>query len=177
MAQTRPYRPHNTSNPFAGFGQPSIHQSSHLQHPNNLQHNLGGHPGFGTGPNGGVNIFGPQTGNAGLPGAFGTGGGLGAVGGGTGLASPAAQMGFAHGAALQQQQAHEAATAGTYTGKGANSRVREVWKHNLRQEMHILRQLVYKYPYISMVSDRLVHLLKVKRSTRNKKSGNAVIDW
>jgi CCR4-NOT transcription complex subunit 7/8 len=156
MPQTR-YPPHNTSNPFQNiqnnFGQPSLHQPSHLQHPNaNLQHTLGGHPGFGAGgPNGGMNIFGPQTGNSGIPGAFGAGGALGA--GGTGLASQAAQMGFAHGAALQQQQAHEAANAGAYPQKGVNARVREVWKHNLHQEFHILRQLVDRYPYISMVSD------------------------
>lgn len=32
------------------------------------------------------------------------------------------------------------------------SRIRDVWKHNLAQEMAVLRSLVDKYPYISMVS-------------------------
>lgn len=150
MAQSRPYqRSHNTSNPFQG--QPSIHQSSHPQHQNfNLQHNLGGHPGFGVGP--AANIFGPQTGNGGLPGAFGAAAGLG--GGGAGLASHAAQTGFAYGAALQQEHGMAAANSGSFPGKNSNSRIREVWKHNLKQEFFILRQLVERYPYISMVRGR-----------------------
>jgi CCR4-NOT transcription complex subunit 7/8 len=95
-----------------------------------------------------MNIF---AGNAGLQGAFGTGAGLGNSSGG--LASQAAQAGFAHGAALQQQHGHEAANANAFTSKGNNSRIREVWKHNLKQELAVLRQLVERYPYISMVSD------------------------
>lgn len=144
MPQTR-YPPHNTSNPFAGFNPPSIPQSSHLQHPNaNIQH----HPGFGAaGSNGGMNIFGPQTGNGGIP-IFGAGSGLG--GGETGLASREAQLRFAQGAVLQQQ-AHEAANPGAYPTRGVNTRVREVWQSNLNQEFDLIRQLVDKYPYISMV--------------------------
>lgn len=150
MAQGRGYRPHQNSNPFAGFTHQSIPQASHLQHAGaNLQHNLGAHPGFGAVPNGGANIFGPQTGNAGLQGAFSTGAGLG--NGGAGLASREAQMGFAHGAALQQQHGHEAANSNAYATKGSNSRIREVWRSNLKQEMGVLRQLIQKYPYISMV--------------------------
>lgn len=30
-------------------------------------------------------------------------------------------------------------------------RIREVWKHNLHEEMAVLRDLVDKYPYIAMV--------------------------
>jgi CCR4-NOT transcription complex subunit 7/8 len=30
-------------------------------------------------------------------------------------------------------------------------RIREVWKHNLHEEMAVLRELVDKYPYIAMV--------------------------
>ena len=33
---------------------------------------------------------------------------------------------------------------------GAASRIREVWRHNLDQEMAVLRQLILKYPYVSM---------------------------
>ena len=36
---------------------------------------------------------------------------------------------------------------------GNRGRIREVWKHNLHEEMAVLRELVDKYPYIAMVSD------------------------
>lgn len=38
-------------------------------------------------------------------------------------------------------------------------RIREVWKHNLQEEMAVLRDVVEKYPYIAMVrwnADRLL---------------------
>jgi CCR4-NOT transcription complex subunit 7/8 len=35
---------------------------------------------------------------------------------------------------------------------GNRGRIREVWKHNLEEEMAVLRDLVDKYPYIAMVS-------------------------
>lgn len=38
------------------------------------------------------------------------------------------------------------------TSRSMNGRSREVWKDNLLQEMHLLRYLVDRYPYISMVS-------------------------
>lgn len=100
-----------------------------------------------------MNSFGNSNG---LASGFGTTGALG--GGGTGLASNAAVMGFAHGAAIQQQQAREAqrnrnnaATGGKQVPK---NRIREVWQNNLGQEMQNLRELVEKYPYISMVRHR-----------------------
>lgn len=146
------FAPQNLSNPFAHLNQHAIHQSPHLQHPNqNIQaQNLGGHPGFGGANPNNVNIFAPTSAGSGLPAGFGVGGGLGG-GGGTGLASHAAQMGFAHGAALQQQQAHEAAGIAGTGAKGMGARIREVWRGNLHQEMEILRSLADKYPYISMV--------------------------
>ncbi|KAJ5665019.1 uncharacterized protein N7477_007467 [Penicillium maclennaniae] len=72
----------------------------------------------------------------------------GADGGGTGLASHAAQMGFARGAQIQQQQLHQ----GPLDSKAgaAKTRIRDVWKHNLAHELAVLRSLVDKYPYISM---------------------------
>ena len=137
------------SNPFTSLNQHQL-QQAHLQHPGaaNLQaQHFGGQPGFG-GQNPG--IFGPTGGNTGLhAGGFGGGGGLG--GGGTGLASHAAQSGF-HGAGLQQQQqTYDGTTLGGPVTKGANSRIREVWRTNLAQEMQLLRSLVDRYPYISMV--------------------------
>ncbi|TID19675.1 putative ccr4-not transcription complex subunit 7 protein [Venturia nashicola] len=143
MPNTR-YPPHNTSNPFAGFTQPA-----HLQHPN-AQHNLGGgHPTFAASAINGMNIFGPQTGNGGVP-MFNAVSSLGGSGGGeTGLGSREAQLNFARGAALQQQ-AIDAANPGSFPARATNTRVREVWQNNLQQEFAVLRQLVDKYPYISM---------------------------
>jgi CCR4-NOT transcription complex subunit 7/8 len=147
------------SNPFAGFT-----HSSHINNPNaHLQgQNIGGHPGFGaSGPNG-MNIFGPQTTNGGLPGGFGGAGALG--GGGTGLASQAAQLGFAHGAQLQQA-AHDAANAGALQPRGLNARVREVWANNLEQEMDLLGQLIDQYPYVSMVRASALFCICFKTSS------------
>ena len=81
-----------------------------------------------------------------MSGNFGAGGLAGT--GGTGLASQEAQMRFAHGAAMQQQQqAHE---AGGMRSVGV-TRIREVWAGNLLAEMETIRNLVNKYPYVSMV--------------------------
>ena len=116
------------------------------------------HPGFGQGnANSNLNPFAPAISTNGLAGGFGGGTGLG--GGGTrlggegiGLASNAAVMGFAHGAAIQQQQARDALRRSSGGGKGGmKGRIRDVWATNLVQEMQILRELVEKYSYISMV--------------------------
>lgn len=74
------------------------------------------------------------------------------MGGGTGLGSHAAQMGFAHGAALQRQEANDGASQGMSDAKSiAKGKIRDVWRGNLAQEMAMLRSLVDKYPYISVV--------------------------
>ena len=63
-------------------------------------------------------------------------------------------MGFAHGAAMQEQQALRRSSGGT---KGQmKSRIRDVWQSNLAQEMDTLRGLVEDYPYVSMVGT-LIH--------------------
>lgn len=78
----------------------------------------------------------------------------------SGFGSQSARMGFAHGpaAGLQQPQhggqlqhgvLMEHPTMRAQTNKG---RIREVWKHNLEEEMAVLRDIVDKYPYIAMVS-------------------------
>ena len=146
---------HNLSNPFAHLSGP-MHQSQHLpqQHQQALQH-----PGFGGGTAGhNINLFGPSQSsfqsNAGIGGGLG-GAGLGAaaglqsVTGGTGLDDPQARMRFAHAGQLQQ----DAALGRGHDGmKGQNQRIREVWRGNLHTEMELLRSLVDRYPYISMVS-------------------------
>ncbi|KAI9824742.1 MAG: hypothetical protein M1832_001568 [Thelocarpon impressellum] len=142
------------------FGHP---QQQHLQH---HAHNLGssnlarpslggGHPSFGN-PNSSLNLFAPSgAGSGGFGGGFGGGAGAGgssaAGGNGTGLGSHAAQMGFAHGMALQRQEAHDVAGMGGSDFKSmGKGRIRDVWRGNLAQEMAILRGLVERYPYISM---------------------------
>ncbi|KYK61452.1 CCR4-NOT transcription complex subunit 7 [Drechmeria coniospora] len=94
--------------------------------------------------------------------AFGAGSGLNGGAAGfpdSGFGSQNARMGFAHGpaAALQQPQQHggqvqhnvlmDHTTMRPQTNKG---RIREVWKHNLHDEMAVLRDMVEKYSYIAM---------------------------
>jgi len=86
-------------------------------------------------------------GMGGLQGGYGTGG----LGGGSGLASEEALRGFARGAAMQQQQAQQAESAQLGLKSQGGGRIREVWASNLEQEMIILRQLIQKYPFVSMV--------------------------
>lgn len=147
----------------SGLGAPYSLQQAHLQsqHPAHAQSantalpppSLGGHPGFAGNPNTNINPF---LSGAGVANGMSVGGfaGAGAEGGGTGLASHAAQMGFARGAQIQQQQLHQGPDGRLALESKAGavkSRIRDVWKHNLAQEMAVLRSLVDKYPYISMV--------------------------
>lgn len=108
---------------------------------------LGGNPAF-MNPNSNHNPFAVNGNALSLAQGFGGTGGIGV--GGTGLASHAAQLGFAHGATLQQT-AHNNMNEQGNRGM-AKGRIREVWKHNLAEEMETLRRLVDRYPYISMVS-------------------------
>jgi CCR4-NOT transcription complex subunit 7/8 len=131
---------------MAHYGQYPSHPQGHAGLP---PPSLGGNPSF-MNPNSNINPF--ANGNAlSLGQGFsGGGGGLG-VGGGTGLASHAAQIGFAHGASLQQQ-AHNIMGEQGPRGMISKGRIRDVWKSNLQEEMDTIRRLVDKYPYISMVS-------------------------
>lgn len=136
----QPHLPHHTSQHqtqgAAGLPPPAF----------NSQHSFGQ-----SNPSGSANPFAPSGNTNGLAGGFGTGGSI--NGGGTGLASPAAIMGFQHGAAIQQQQQRDAVrrTSGGGAKHQMKGRIRDVWQHNLASEMHMIRSLVDKYPYISMV--------------------------
>ncbi|ROT40359.1 CAF1-domain-containing protein [Sodiomyces alkalinus F11] len=89
---------------------------------------------------------------------FGVGVGVGVgVNDATGLGSHAARMGFQAAGLHQQQQQHgqpqhnfAADHGGPNIRSGTKARIREVWKHNLHEEMAVLRDLVDKYPYIAM---------------------------
>jgi CCR4-NOT transcription complex subunit 7/8 len=119
-------------------------QSSGLPPPSH-----GSHPGFSN-PNTSLNPF-AVSGNAlSLAGSY---GGTASLGGsnGAGLGSREAQMGFAQGATAMQQQA-DAMSDISKGGPSQKSRIREVYKNNLEEELSVLRTLVDKYPYISMVS-------------------------
>lgn len=92
-------------------------------------------------------------------GNFNAGGGLGgAPGFEGGFGSQSARMGFGHGPAGLQQPQHAGQLQHSMmmdpsmmrqpnSGRG---RIREVWKHNLHEEMGVLRELIDKYPYIAM---------------------------
>lgn len=166
------FGPQVLSGPF------SYLQPSHLQH-HSQQHQPGSaglptpsfnsHHGFAQGNlNSNTSPFASSSNTGGLAGGFGSGNGLG--GGGTGLASHSAMMGFAHGAAIQQQQARDAirrSSGGAGSGRAQmKTRIRDVWQSNLAQEMHMLRGLVEKYPYISMVCTRLIETATLIQSER-----------
>src|SRR5277367_2684937 len=111
-------------NSMAHYAQYSSHSQAHasgLPPPS-----LGGNPSF-MNPNSNINPF--ANGNP-LSLGQGFGGGGGGLGvGGTGLASHAAQIGFAHGANLQQQQqAHNMMGEQGARGMVNKGRIREVWK-------------------------------------------------
>jgi CCR4-NOT transcription complex subunit 7/8 len=148
--------PNNLSNPFNNYPTSHTSHTSHTQAPahyqnqapfhtnsfnsataNSAAYQNGGHsnPFGGVLPNGGGSVAG----------SFGSGAGLGGP-----VASQEAQMGFARGAAMQQQQ-QAAQEMGLGRAPTMGSRIREVWKHNLSQEMAMIRSLVDKYPYVSMV--------------------------
>ncbi len=148
-----PYHPQ-----FPSHGTPG-HPSS--QHPSL------GNPSY-LGANAQLSPFGGN-GALSLGGAVNSGVGFG-IGGESGLASQAARMGFAHGAHLQQQQQqhqlqqqqqqqhhhhpqHQPShVLGEHHARNqSKGRIREVWKHNLHEEMANIRDLVDKYPYIAMV--------------------------
>ena len=74
------------------------------------------------------------------------------------LNSQMGQMGFGRGGPVQGHQAFDG-IAGPLENKD-DARIRNVWKHNLKEEMENLRRLVDKYPYIAMVSDLTVSSLE-----------------
>jgi CCR4-NOT transcription complex subunit 7/8 len=146
------YGPLGVNSGFQHMQQPQYqpHQQPHQHHP--VQHNamqlptagLGGHPGFMSG----MSLPGANMNNGGFDGAR-----L-ADGGGTGLASHSAQMSFARGGQMPQQQQGRISEGQMGSdgkpGQG-NGRIRNVWKSNLAVEVKALRHLVEKYPYIAMV--------------------------
>lgn len=144
--------PSHMSNPFAHLNTHHSIQASHYPSQSTQLSNFSQQPFGNSALNGGISPFNPSSpyGSA----AFGAaatastfnGGMLG--GQGQGLGSAAAQAGFARGAAMQEHGHQLESGIGIKTGAAA--RIREVWRHNLDSEMHMLRQLIQKYPYVSM---------------------------
>ncbi|KAM3511056.1 hypothetical protein MY11210_005283 [Beauveria gryllotalpidicola] len=99
-----------------------------------------------------MNPFGGANGNFNVPGLNGAG-----SFGDSGFGGQASRMGFTHGPAGLQPPQHtgqlhhnvlmEHPTMRPQQNRG---RIREVWKHNLQEEMAVLRDLVDSYPYIAM---------------------------
>lgn len=59
------------------------------------------------------------------------------------------QMAFARGGPVQAHQGYDS-IGGPLENKD-DARIRNVWKHNLKEEMGTLRKLIDEYPYIAMV--------------------------
>jgi hypothetical protein len=59
------------------------------------------------------------------------------------------QMGFTRGVPVSGHQTF--AGPGNPLQNNNDARIRNVWKHNLKEEMDTLRRLVDKHPYIAMV--------------------------
>lgn len=136
------------SNPFVNLNQ---QQHQHYQSQSQSAH-MANYQSFGNSAlNGGISPFNPNAPYAGLgASAFSATGGSTTFNGvsmGQGLGSAAAQAGFARGAAMQEGSQVEGMGL-PKTGQAA--RIREVWKHNLEPEMHMLRQLCQKYPFVAM---------------------------
>ncbi|TKX26927.1 CAF1 family ribonuclease-like protein [Elsinoe australis] len=137
----------NPSNPYAHLA--PAHSLPHYQQLQSIPQAPGAHSSFGSVsfPSG-ISPFSPAAGAMGglQGGAYGGAG----IGAGTGLGSEEAFRGFARGAAIQQQQAQHAEAAQFGLKSGMAGRIRDVWANNLEQEMTILRQLIQKYPFVSM---------------------------
>ncbi|KAK6843707.1 CCR4-NOT transcription complex subunit 7 [Apiospora arundinis] len=106
----------------------------------------------------------PQLGAFGAANSLGLGSGMGAnagfgMGGDqTGLNSHAARMGFQQAAQLQQQQQHphqqSHAMGGDHSTRqaGNRSRIRDVWRNNMDEEVDLLQELIDDYQYVAMSS-------------------------
>lgn len=89
-----------------------------------------------------------------------TNGGLAGVGGlNSGGFIDGPRLAFQGATGFQQQQQHGQAQHAlgveyppNVRAQSNKGRIREVWKHNLHEEMATLRRLVDSYPYIAMVS-------------------------
>lgn len=155
---TNRYGPQAMNGPFQHLQRDMQQDHQRPQQMHMQQHNtglpppsLGGNPGFGLGnTNASASPFS-------ISGSINSGGferGF-ADSGGAGLGSHAAQLSFARGGPVQQNNAREFdGMSMRDTKQGA--RIRNVWKNNLAAEMETLRQLVEEYPYIAMVSCKLL---------------------
>lgn len=135
-----------------GVGGPHYQQPGFPSHPQS-----GGHLGANQYLNANAQIS-PFSANGNAFGGTALGGAAGGFGD-SGFGGQSARMGFAHPGAAGLQQPQHAGQAQhnvlmehqTMRAQPNKGRIREVWKHNLQEEMAVLRDVVEKYPYIAMV--------------------------
>ncbi len=84
------------------------------------------------------------------------------------------QMGFPRGAPAQAHQAFDG-PAGQLENKD-DARIRNVWKHNLKEEMGNLRRLVDDYPYIAMVGLASASVVTALTFSRTLSSQASLLD-
>jgi CCR4-NOT transcription complex subunit 7/8 len=137
--------------PSAGHVQSPYHQ----QFPPHSQSHVTGHqPPLAGGPaylsaNSQLNPFPPTNGGLGGMSSLGNGFNTGMMDGPR-LAFQAANFQQQHNQHQHQLSSDYTPSPRTQQNKG---RIREVWKHNLHEEMAVLRDLVERYPYVAMVRD------------------------
>ncbi|OAA58765.1 CCR4-NOT transcription complex subunit 7 [Cordyceps fumosorosea ARSEF 2679] len=133
-----------------GVGSAAFHQPRFPSHGQPQGGPMGGNQYINA--NNQMNPFGGANGNFNVPGLNGAGSFT-----DTGFGSQASRMGFTHGPAglqppqhtgqLQQNALMEHPTMRSQQNRG---RIREVWKHNLKEEMEVIQDLVEKYQYVAM---------------------------
>ncbi|KAG8165689.1 hypothetical protein KVR01_004241 [Diaporthe batatas] len=134
---------------------PYQHQFAGLNpgHSNNYTPQLGGNPSH-LNPNAQIPSFATNGNVLGLGGGMNSAAASFGVGHDSGLGGQAARMGFQNATLQHPQHAqqHSHSMMGDQPARNplAKGRIREVWKHNLEDEMAVLRDLVQDYPYIAM---------------------------
>lgn len=118
--------------------------------PSNYPAQLGGNPSH-LNPNAQIPSFANANVLSGLGGGMNSAAASFGMGHETGLGSQAVRQGFDRAMAQQHAQQGGHSMMGDHPARTqSKGRIREVWAHNLEEEMGVLRKLVGTYPYIAM---------------------------